>query len=125
MSTPAPKGVVPPFRRDRARDFVVGEGPALLRAKVLQILLTEGDTAQSSGELPWRTSFGSGVHLARHVRNDAALAELTRVRVRDALVRWLPGGGPMRVDVFAEHNRLRVVVGIGNDEIAVDVARSR
>ena len=41
-----------PFRRDKKRDFAVGSGEALLASKVRQALLTEGDTARSSGELP-------------------------------------------------------------------------
>ena len=62
-----------PFRRDKKRDFAVGSGEALLASKVRQALLTEGATARSSGELPWRTNFGAGLALLRHQRNDAAL----------------------------------------------------
>lgn len=79
-----------PFRRDKKRDFAVGSGEALLASKVRQALLTEGATARSSGELPWRTNFGAGLALLRHQRNDAALKELARVYVRDALKRWVP-----------------------------------
>jgi hypothetical protein len=49
-----------PFRRDKKRDFAVGSGEALLASKVRQALLTEGATARSSGELPWRTNFARG-----------------------------------------------------------------
>ncbi|MCA9587057.1 MAG: hypothetical protein KC657_17000, partial [Myxococcales bacterium] len=80
-----------PFRRDKKRDFAVGSGEALLASKVRQALLTEGATARSSGELPWRTNFGAGLAFLRHQRNDAALKELARVYVRDALKRWVPG----------------------------------
>jgi hypothetical protein len=79
-----------PFRRDKKRDFATGDGEALLASKVRQVLLTEGATAHS-GELPWRTSFGGGLALLRHRGNDAALKELARVHIRDALKRWLPG----------------------------------
>lgn len=79
-----------PFRRDKKRDFAVGSREALLASKVRQALLTEGATARSSGELPWRTNFGAGLALLRHQRNDAALKELARVYVRDALKRWVP-----------------------------------
>ena len=41
------------------------------------------------GELPWRTEFGSGLHLLRHQKNDALLQELARIHVVDALKRWL------------------------------------
>ena len=79
-----------PFRRDRKRDLATGEAEALLVSKVRQVLLTEGATARSSGELPWRTNFGAGLGLARHRSNDAVLHELARVHVREALARWLP-----------------------------------
>ena len=84
------KGLTIPFRRDRKRDFASGTGAELLRSKVLQALMTCGATPRSSGELPWRTAFGAGLDLLRHQRNDAALAELARVHVRDALRRWMP-----------------------------------
>jgi hypothetical protein len=83
------RGLLAPFRRDRKRDFASDDGDALLASKVLQVLATEGATAQSSGELPWRTAFGTPLQLLRHQRNDAALAELARVYVRDALRRWV------------------------------------
>ncbi len=79
-----------PFRRDKKRDFAVDSGEALLASKVRQALLTEGATARSSGELPWRTNCGGGLALRRHQRNDAALKELARIYVRDALRRWVP-----------------------------------
>ena len=83
-------GLLAPFCRDKKRDFASGTGQELLRSKVLQVLMTEGQTAQTSGELPWRTAFGSGLHLLRHQRNDDVLRELALVRVREALSRWLP-----------------------------------
>jgi hypothetical protein len=79
-----------PFRRDRKRDFASGAGGDLLASKVMQALMTRGFTPSSSGELPWRTAFGAGLDLLRHQRNDAALAELARVHVRDAIRRWVP-----------------------------------
>ncbi len=82
--------ILAPFRRDKKRDFASGTGEALLASKVRQALLTEGTTPRSSGELPWRTSFGAALALLRHQRNDAALRELARVYVRDALKRWVP-----------------------------------
>jgi uncharacterized protein len=79
-----------PFRRDRKRDLATGDGEALLASKVRQVLLTEGSTPSSSGELPWRTNFGTGFALLKHRPNDAVLVEIARVAVRDALSRWIP-----------------------------------
>lgn len=116
-----------PFRRDKKRDFAVGSGEVLLASKVRQALLTEGATAHSSGELPWRTNFGAGLALLRHQRNDAALKELARVYVRDALKRWVPGA--QLVSLAVEQNdaalTLRVRVREKGVTAAVDVSIER
>src|SRR5512142_1287400 len=92
-------GLLAPFRRDKKRDFASGSSEALLASRVRQALLTEGATPRSSGELPWRTSFGAGLALLRHQRNDAAVKELARVYVRDALRRWVPRAKVLSVEV--------------------------
>jgi phage baseplate assembly protein W len=79
-----PRNLLLPFRRDRQRDFASGSDEDLLRAKVLHILLSEG-------EMPWRPELGAGLGALRHQRNDAVLEELVRIRVRDGLRRWAPG----------------------------------
>ena len=96
------QGLLVPFRRDRKRDFATGTGGDLLGSKVLQALMTCGATPRSSGELPWRTAFGAGLDLLRHQRNDAALAELARVQVRDTLKRWVPEAELVEVSVSRE-----------------------
>ena len=121
-----PTNLLIPFRRDKKRDFAAGSGSELLASKVRQALLTEGATARSSGELPWRTNFGAGLGLLRHRANDAVLRELARVYVRDALKRWVPGArlvglevqqdGPalvLRVNVRGESARATVDVRFG------------
>jgi phage baseplate assembly protein W len=79
-----------PFRRDKKRDFARAAARRCSPRRCCRPLMTEGATPRSSGELPWRTNFGAGLALLRHQRNDAALAELARVHVRDALKRWVP-----------------------------------
>jgi phage baseplate assembly protein W len=85
-----PRGLLSPFRRDRKRDFASDDGDALLASKVMQVLGTESASASASGELPWRTAFGTPLQRLRHMNNDVALAELARVYVRDALRTWIP-----------------------------------
>ena len=105
-----------PLRRDRKRDFASGTGADLLESKVLQALMTRGVTPRSSGELPWRTSFGAGLDLLRHQRNDAALVELARVQVRDALRQWVPEVEVVEVTVVREDAALNLRVrfrGVG------------
>jgi phage baseplate assembly protein W len=101
-----------PFRRDRKRDFAVGSGEALLASKVRQALLTEGATARSSGELPWRTNFGAGLALLRHQRNDDALRELARVYVREALKRWVPSAQLVSLEVTQDGPSLTLRVRV-------------
>lgn len=104
------QGVLSPLRRDRKRDFASGAGADLLASKVVQVLMTRGFTPRSSGELPWRTAFGAGLDLLRHQRNDAALSELARVHVRDALKRWLPEVELVGVSVTREDESLQLRV---------------
>ena len=85
-----PRGLLTPFQRDRKRDFASGEGDDLLASKVEQVLATEGSTLRSTGELPWRTAFGTPLGVLRHQRNEVVLGELARVYIRDALARWVP-----------------------------------
>ncbi len=119
-------GIASPLRRDLKRDFAATDGAELLASKVRQVLATEGATSRSSGELPWRTSFGSAVHLLRHQRNDAALAELARVYVREALRRWLPDVQVVNVSIESVDNTLAVVVRLatrtGTVAIPIDVS---
>ena len=82
-------GLLRPFQRG-ARDFVAGGGTDAVKSAVGQILGTLGASATTQGEIPWRTEMGSLLHLLRHQKNDAALQELARVYVTDALQRWEP-----------------------------------
>jgi hypothetical protein len=103
-------GVLIPFRRDRKRDFASGDGEELLASKVEQLLATEGATPRSSGELPWRTSLGCPLQHLRHQNNDAILAELARVYVRDALRKWLPEAEVVGVSVSRDGPTLALLV---------------
>jgi hypothetical protein len=122
-----PTNLLIPFRRDKKRDFAVGSGEALLASKVRQALLTEGATPRSSGELPWRTNFGAGLALLRHQRNDAVLAELAQVYVRDALARWVPGAQLLGVELQQSGPTLtlRVRVQEGNQVATAVVSLPR
>jgi phage baseplate assembly protein W len=62
--------------------------------------------------LPFRTEFGSLLHLLRHHRNDATLQELARVYVVDALKRWEPRVQVTRVQVTRERDRGENVLAI-------------
>ncbi len=98
-------GLLRPFRRDRKADFAAAGGEALVRSAVGQILGTMASSDFTQGELPWRTEFGSLLHLLRHQKNDAVLQELARVHVADALKRWEPRVQLASVQVTRERDR--------------------
>ncbi len=100
------RNLIAPFRRDRKRDFASDDGAELLKSKVLQALMTRGTTPRSSGELPWRTAFGSGLDLLRHQRNDDVLTELATVYVKDTLKKWVPEVTLVSLSVERENTRL-------------------
>ena len=122
-----PRNLLIPFRRDKKRDFASGSGSDLLRSKVLQALMTAGATPRSSGELPWRTAFGAGLELLRHQRSDAALGELARVLVRDALNRWAPQAQLVSLSVEQDALALTLRVRVRERETtaAVDFSLER
>ena len=101
-----------PFRRDRKVDFAAAGGEALVRSAVGQILGTMASSDFTQGELPWRTEFGSLLHLLRHQKNDAVLQELARVHVADALKRWEPRVQLTSVQVTRERDRGENVLAI-------------
>ncbi len=83
-------GLTHPFRRDKKLDFASSGGRELIQSAVGQVLGTRGSSEFSQGEVPWRTEFGSLLHLLRHMKNDAVLSELARSDVLNALQRWEP-----------------------------------
>lgn len=84
------RGVLFPFRRDGASDLANGGGIALVRASVHQILNTRAATPTTAGEIPWRGSFGSRIHLLKHKKNTTTLQALAEAYVSEALQRWEP-----------------------------------
>ena len=96
------RGVIRPLRRDRKNDFANATGAALVAAAVGQILGTRAsdEAGSSKGEIPWRTGFGSLLHLIRHRSNTPLLQELAKFYVIDALKRWEPRVRVTAVDVL-------------------------
>lgn len=83
------RGILLPFRRDQKNDFANGVGLELVKSSVRQILMTKARSVRGGGELPWRTEFGSWLHLLRHRMNNRFVAqEIARTYVLDALHRW-------------------------------------
>jgi len=84
------RGLLRPFQRDNKQDFVNGEDADLIGASIGQILGTICSSEVTSGELPWRTEFGSLLHLLRLKNNSPALVEEARAYVVMALSKWEP-----------------------------------
>ncbi len=104
-------GLLRPFQRG-ARDFVAGGGAEAIKSAVGQILGTLGGSEYTQGEIPWRPELGSLLHLLRHQKNDAALQELARVYVTDALQRWEPRVRVTGVKVTRERHEGKDVLAI-------------
>ena len=98
-------GILRLLRRDKKNDRAADGGEALVRSAVGQILGTMAASDFTQGELPWRTEFGSLLHLLRHQKNDVVLQELARVHVADALKRWEPRVHLTSVQVTRERDR--------------------
>lgn len=120
------RGLLRPFRRDSKQDFVNGEGVLLIAASIGQILGTICGSEISSGELPWRTEFGSLLHLLRLRNNSPALIEEARAYVAMALSRWEPRARITGVRVLQQINTNRLVIKIawrpqsrGTDRVVV------
>jgi phage baseplate assembly protein W len=93
-------GILRPFRRDEKNDFANAGGLRLLDVRLSQLLATKADSTAGPGELPWRTEFGSRLHILRHRNNSDALSELAAVIVAEAVERWEKN--VVVVDVTAE-----------------------
>lgn len=92
MATPTftGRGILRPFVRDQKNDLANTDGEALLIACVGQVLGTRADTPTSAGELPFRTEFGSRLHMLRH-RNVGETTDLLAVfYCEEALAAWEP-----------------------------------
>ncbi len=83
------RGIVSPLRRS-SNDVVTATDIDLLKNNMRQILGTRAGSEYSTGELPWRTEFGSLLHILRHRPNDIVTQELARIYVVEALGRWEP-----------------------------------
>jgi phage baseplate assembly protein W len=83
-------GLLRPFRRDEKNDLANGDGIDVVAAALGQILGTRADSASGPGELPWRTDFGSRLHLVRHRNMNDATNDLVTVMVQEAVARWEP-----------------------------------
>lgn len=81
-------GILRPFRRDEKNDFANDGGIRLLDSRLGQILGTKCDAVSGSGELPWRTDFGSRLHILRHRNNVDGLGDLAAVIAAEAIEKW-------------------------------------
>ncbi len=88
-------GVLRPFRRDEKQDFANATDRTLLRARLGQVLGTKAQTSSSTGrvvpgELRWRGSFGSRLHILRHRNLNEGFLEMAEVLAREAIAAWEP-----------------------------------
>jgi phage baseplate assembly protein W len=118
-------GLLRPFVRDQKNDFANDNGLPVIKACVGQILGTRAsdDSEEHQGELEWRPSFGSKLHLLQH-RKGPLLAELVRFYVVEALGRWEPRVVNVRVNASFERVRRLLTADLVYDVIASNVSRN-
>lgn len=93
------QGLLRPFRRDQKSDFANDSGVELVVACVGQILGTRASSPSSPGELPWRTDFGSKLHLLRHANHSDVNEALASVYAQDAITAWEPRVASLAVTI--------------------------
>lgn len=97
-------GLLRPFRRDQKSDFASGSGLDNVKACVGQVLGTRATSAMAVGEVPWRSDFGSRLHLLRHKGNKETLGDLAVVMIEEALLRWEPRARVTLAEVVPQAN---------------------
>ena len=99
------RGVNDTLLRDKKNDYASVTGSECIRSHVRQILGTK------RGEIPWRPTFGSRLHLLRHALNNPAASALAAYYVLEALALWEPRVVVENVEASSEApETLRVVV---------------
>lgn len=100
------RGVSDTFLRDKKNDYASVSGSDCVRAHVRQILGTK------RGEIPWRPTFGSRLHLLRHASNNPAANALAAYYALEALAQWEPRAVVQEVEAAFDNaaETLRVVV---------------
>jgi phage baseplate assembly protein W len=83
-------GLITPINRSNITDFAAGAGIEAVRSAVGQVIGTRADDGRMTGELPWRTDFGSIVHRMMYLGADESFASLLRSRIVSALALWEP-----------------------------------
>lgn len=83
-------GLVRPFRRDAARDFLSAGGVELVQSTLGQALATMAASPVTHGEIPWRPGAGSLLHLLRHSNTTPATRQKAVAWCRDAARKWAP-----------------------------------
>lgn len=117
-------GVLRPFRRDEKNDFANGGEEALVRARVGQVLGTNGSSDFAQGELQWNPEFGSLLYLLRHQTNPVAVQEVGKFYVVAALQRWEPCVRVRRCTVskLADTEQTTLIIDLVYDIISVNTS---
>lgn len=103
-------GLTIPFQRDGQGSFVTERDDKLRASGIAVILLTDGDTDDEVGELPWRTSFGAGLDRLRYKPNNASTEALARSLVLSAFRNWMREAEVLDVKPERDGTRLKITV---------------
>lgn len=110
-------GLLFPPARDGRGDWITGDGIEAINSSIKQIVGVRGAGADTQGELPWRTEFGSQVHRLLYADNTAAIEGIAQIFVVDALRRYEP-----RIDLREVSIERFEVAGLGRVGLRAHVA---
>lgn len=111
------RGVNDTLLRDKKNDYASVVGADCVRAHIRQILGTK------RGEIPWRPTFGSRLHLLLHAMNNPAASSIAAYYVLEALALWEPRVVVSDVQAGADigSETLRVVIHYSTSGAAASV----
>lgn len=92
------RGLLQPFQRIGAGDFVSSSGIPLIRASIMQIVGTV------KGELQWRPGFGTRLTKYKHKPNTDTLTELISTELESAIKLYEPRISTAQVTVTKDGN---------------------
>lgn len=118
-------GLIQPLQRVLS-DFAVAGGKRQRKSQIEQVLGTRAGNRQTAGEVPWRPTFGSGLHRLRHAMNDESGKDIARTQVGEALRRWVASLRVESVEVQQDQDAGSIYIHVatqptGTDEEPVEV----
>jgi hypothetical protein len=104
-------GLICPFQRDGKGDFVNGNGLAVLKTDIAELIGIRGPTMNQPGELPWDTEIGSRVMALRHRGMHTEMTRATAEQfVSEPVRKWEPRARPGKTEVVIDDTEQSITI---------------